>query len=165
MTHEKFKFNSSSDLWDRCRGVKNHLASSFLRSMRRMKLMNYLFRKPKLWAKLESKIDLQDVTRSYSVEVANLGSWASPYAPGNTQADLATADWFAGSLNNSFHGARALFTIALISINNVMSFTVAYDMSCITLEEGQLFVESITKALTKMKTSSGGKILVRDLEK
>jgi hypothetical protein len=129
-----------------------------------MKLMNYLFRKPKLWAKLQSKIDLQDVTRSYSVEVANLGSWTSPYSPATTRTDLATADWFAGSLNNSFHGARAIFTIALISINNVMSFSVAYDMSVITADEGNIFVKSIQNVLTNMKSSSGGKILVKDLK-
>jgi hypothetical protein len=130
-----------------------------------MKLMNYIFRKPKLWARLQSKVNLEDVTRSYSVEVANLGSWSNPYSPNNKRADLATADWFAGSLNNSFHGARAIFTIALISIDNVMSFSVAYDMSVITAEEGELFVSSIQNALTRMKSSHGGKILVKDLEK
>ena len=165
ITSECFKFAKSNDLWERCRAVKRNLSGSFLKSMRRMKLMNFLFRKPNLWKKLQAKVDLKDLTRSYSVEVANLGSWNSPYAPSETpRNDLATADWFAGSLNNSFHGARALFTVALISINNVMSFTVSYDMSTISQQDGDLFVAGITRALEEMKSSTGGKILVRSLE-
>lgn len=164
-TSECFKFGSNSDMWERCRAVKGTLSSSFLKSMRRMKLMNFLFRRQSLWKKLQAKVDLQDITRSYSVEVANLGSWNTPYAPSSsTRTDLATSDWFAGSLNNSFHGARALFTVALISINNVMSFTVSYDMSTISQQDGDLFVAGITKALTEMKLSSERNLYVKSLE-
>ena len=158
-TSECFRFDKKCDLWERSRAVKRHMSSSFLKSMRRMKLMNFLFRKPNLWKKLQAKVDLKDLSRSYSVEVANLGSWNTPYAPSTTSlTDLATSDWFAGSLNNSFHGARALFTVALMSIDNVMSFTVSYDMATLTKQDGDIFVASITKALAEMKGSPGGKI-------
>ncbi|KAJ3357164.1 Anaphase-promoting complex subunit 2, partial [Kappamyces sp. JEL0680] len=164
ITHECFKFGKRNDLWERCRTVKRHLSGSFLKSLRRVKLINFLFRK-NYWKKLQAKVDIDDITRSYSVEVANLGSWKSPYAPNTAREDLAKADWFAGTLNNSFLGARALFTVALISINNVMSFTVSYDMTTISAAEGDLFVEGITHALEQMKSSPGGKITVGSLNK
>lgn len=163
ITNERFKIDQKSDLWGRSRAVKQRLAGSFLKSMRRMKLVNYLFRKHELWKKLQAKIDLQDITRTYSVEVANLGSWNNPYAPMETpRTDLADADWFAGSLNNSFHGARAVFTVALISINNVMSFTVAYDMATISPEEGNHFVTEISSALDQMKCSESKKCYLKN---
>jgi hypothetical protein len=164
IANECFKFGKKNDLWERSRSVKRHLSGSFLKSIRRVKLMNFLFRRPKLWAKLQGKLDIDDITRSYSVEVANLGSWKCPYAPHTIRKDLVAADWFAGTLNNSFQGARALFTVALISINNVMSFTVSYDVTTISASEGELFVQGVTKALEQMKSSSSGKILISQLD-
>lgn len=164
ITSECFKFAGSSNLWERCRTVKRNLSGSFLKSMRRMKLINHLFRKG-FWKKLQAKVDLKEISKSYSVEVANLGSWSNPYAPMSTpRTDLATADWFAGTLNNSFHGSRALFTVALISINNVMSFTVAYDLSTLTEQDGDLFVAGVKKVLEEMKSNPSGKITVSSLE-
>lgn len=165
ISHERFSFKESSDMWDRCRATKSHLSSSFLKSMRRMKLMNYAFRKPKLWEKLQAKVDLEEITRTYSVEVANLGAWSTPYAPKDAgRTDLGTPDWFAGTLNNSFLGARALFTIALISVNNVMSFTIAYDIGTITDQEGVFFVNALRNALDHLKSSTTDKLLVKDLD-
>jgi hypothetical protein len=165
ISHERFKFKETSDIWERCRAVKKHLSGAFLPSMRRMKLMNYIFRKPKIWKKLQSKVNVEDLTRTYSVEVANLGAWDSVYAPMNEAPEgLATADWFAGTLNNSFVGCRALFTVALISINNVMSFSVAYDSGTITEAEGDKFVKALEHTMVQLKNSTNNKYLVKNLE-
>jgi hypothetical protein len=78
----------------------------------------------------------------YSVEVANLGAWNSAYAPSVNVEGLGVADKLAGTLNNSFKGARALFTIALISIDGVMSISVAFDQNAIEKSVGDSFVKT-----------------------
>ena len=165
ISNEKFGFGENKDVWERCRKVKAHLNGSFLKSMRKMKIMNYFYRKPKLWNRLQGKVDFEKLSRTYSVEVANLGAWSTPYAPLDIlRNDLATADWFAGSLNNSFLGARALFTIAVISINKMMSFSVAFDSETITDEEGEIFSKAVEHTFKKMQTSKGTKITVKDIQ-
>jgi hypothetical protein len=154
ISNEHFKLKGSSELWERCRNVKKHLTGSFLKSMRRLKLMNFVFRRPKLLMKLKKRINVKDMTRIYSVEVANLGAWTSAYAPGtNILEELASVDTFAGTLNNSFEGARALFTIALISIDDIMSFSVAFDNNAVSNEEGDKFGAILESILRKMSTS------------
>ena len=165
ISNENFNFGAKKEVWDRCRKVKNHLNNSFLKSMRKMKIMNYFYRKPKIWNKLQGKVDFEKISRTYSVEVANLGAWNAPYAPSEVvRNDLATADWFAGSLNNSFLGARALFTIAVISINKTMSFSVAFDSETITEEEGELFAKAVQHTFQQMQQSKGNKISVETIQ-
>ena len=165
ISNEKFKFSSNNDIWERCRKVKKHLNSSFLKSMRRMKIMNYFYRKPGIWKKVQEKIDFEKISKTYSVEVANLGAWTTPYAPSEVlRKDLATANWFAGSLNNSFLGARALFTIAVISINNIMSFSVAFDTDTISEEDGVLFTKAVSHAFKEMQKSKGDNIKVKNVQ-
>jgi hypothetical protein len=161
ISNEKFSLSEKHNVWERSRKVKKHLTGSFLRSMRRMKLMNYIYRKPKIWQKIQSKVSLEELTRTYSVEVANLGAWSSPYAPLEVlRKDLGTADWFAGTLNNSFIGARAFFTIALISINNVMSFSVAFDTGSVSSAEGDSFVKALQQVFDQMRLSAGDSMTV-----
>ncbi|KAJ3325130.1 hypothetical protein HDV06_004886 [Boothiomyces sp. JEL0866] len=154
ISDEKFKFTEKSEVWERCKRVKQHLNSSFFPSMRRMKLMNYVYRKPKLWNSLQKKVDLEAVTRTYAVEMANLGAWEYPCAPIDAPEsdERIKMDDFYGAQNNSFKGCRAFFSVAVVSIGNVMSVMVTYDQTTITEPEADLFIQSFQKVLNHLRS-------------
>ncbi|KAJ3276763.1 Anaphase-promoting complex subunit 2 [Terramyces sp. JEL0728] len=153
ISDEKFKFTEKSDIWERCKKVKKHLNSSFFPSMRRMKLMNYVYRKPKLWNSLQKKVDLEAITRTYAVEMANLGAWEYPCAPLDAPEteERVKMDDFYGGQNNSFKGCRAFFSVAVVSIGNVMSVLVTFDQAIITQSEGDVFMQSFEKVLNQLR--------------
>ncbi|KAI8902074.1 hypothetical protein BC833DRAFT_574966 [Globomyces pollinis-pini] len=161
ISDEKFKFNAKSELWNRAKSVRKQITGQFLRSMRRMKLLNYTYRKPTLWKTMEKTVDLKEYTRSYSVEVANLGSWKSANLNPETP-NLADIEWFCGCQNNSYVGARALFSIAVISIADVLSFAVSYDMDTITEKEADLFLTHFKYVLELMRETTD-QLFVSDL--
>ncbi|KAJ2999658.1 hypothetical protein HDV02_002131 [Globomyces sp. JEL0801] len=162
VSNEKLKFNEFSELWERAQLVRKQISGQFFRSMRRLKLLNYTYRKPTLWNAIRQKVDLNELTRSYSVEVANLGSWKA--LENQTRSnDKIKMDWFGGTQNNSFKGARAIFSVSVISIADVLSFSVSYDMSAITEDEADLFIQQFKSVLDKMKDSNQP-ILVKSLQ-
>ncbi|KAI8902080.1 hypothetical protein BC833DRAFT_521469 [Globomyces pollinis-pini] len=162
VSNEKLKFNEFSELWERAKLVRKQISGQFFRSMRRLKLLNYTYRKPTLWNAIRQKVDLNELTRSYSVEVANLGSWKA--LENQTRSnDKIKMDWFGGTQNNSFKGARAIFSVSVISIADVLSFSVSYDMSAITEDEADLFIQQFKSVLDKMKDSNQP-ILVKSLQ-
>ncbi|KAJ3262291.1 WD40 repeat domain 95 [Boothiomyces macroporosus] len=154
ISDEKFKFTEKSEVWERCKKVKKHLNSSFFPSMRRMKLMNYVYRKPKLWNSLQKKVDLEAVTRTYAVEMANLGAWEYPCAPLDAPEsdERIKMDDFYGAQNNSFKGCRAFFSVAVVSIGNVMSVLVTFDQAAITEPEADIFIQSFEKVLNHLRS-------------
>ncbi|KAJ3193214.1 hypothetical protein HDU67_005206, partial [Dinochytrium kinnereticum] len=113
VTNSSLLLEDSSDVWERCRVVRKSIGRCFRDSIQRMKLMNYCYRHPSLWRMIEKKVDLAKLSRSYSVEVANLGAWEYPAAPPFAPAtdERVRLDHFGGVVNSSFDGVRGLFTV------------------------------------------------------
>ncbi|KAI8915595.1 hypothetical protein EDD86DRAFT_196404 [Gorgonomyces haynaldii] len=152
----KFKILESNKFWSRCRSVKQKIAKGAFPSMRRMKMMNWTFRHPKIWQFLQKKLDLNKVTRTYSIELANLGAWDAPWATSEDpwDDDRLRSSWFSGSINNSFVGARALMTMAVVTLDNDYSITVSYNTSSVSDQEAQTFMQHFRKGMAKIAESS-----------
>ncbi|KAI9339788.1 hypothetical protein DFJ73DRAFT_846144 [Zopfochytrium polystomum] len=166
VTNSSLKLIDTSDAWERCRSVRKSIATVFRAAITRMKLMNYCYRHPKLWAMIEKRTDLSKLSRSYSVEVANLGAWDYPAAPPNAgPEDLRLRlDNFGGVVNSSFDGVRGLFTLGVITLGGNMSVAVGYDMASVHESDADSFEKALCTALKRMKESKG-KITVADIRK
>lgn len=106
MQNANLKLKDKHDFWERCRTVRRGIMTSFRASLTRMKLANYLYRRPKLFNFLSSRVSLDKMSRQYSVELANLGAWDCPTAmmssgPEDLRLRL---DQFGGVINSSFDG-------------------------------------------------------------
>lgn len=159
----KLRLLDSSNVWKKCRSVRSRITAQFFPSMRRMKLVNWLFRHSKIWKYFEAKTDLEKLERTYSVEVANLGSWDNPLAShlksSSTDVRLRSLDFY-GAMNASFKGARALFSLAVITLDGEMSVGVSFNSSRVMPEEADLFVKTFKIAIDNMRKSSQGKVTV-----
>ncbi|KAH6567185.1 hypothetical protein BASA60_009158 [Batrachochytrium salamandrivorans] len=155
----------TDNLWERSCCVRKRIGSGLFTSMRRMKLANWCFRHPKVWQFLEKRADLGKLTRTFSVEMANLGAWdydcAAPDVPEDDQRFR--LDRFGGTLNSSFEGSRALFSLGAITIGSDMSVTVGYDQSAVSDAEADVFVSHFNSTLDLMRRSSG-KILLSEMD-
>ncbi|RKO90454.1 hypothetical protein BDK51DRAFT_11863, partial [Blyttiomyces helicus] len=143
--------------WERARVVRRAISKCLRSSIARLKLVNYVYRHPKLWAYVNSKADLAKMSRAYSVEVANLGAWDYPAAlptasPSDTRARL---EHFAGVVNSSFDGVRGLFTLGVITLAGNMSIAVAYDASAVSEEDADVFVGAFAEGLRRVKEAEG----------
>jgi hypothetical protein len=157
----KMKVNDKSKFWDRARKVRAKISSEFFPSMRRQKLLNWVYRKPKLWKYLGAKTgifldaDLESVTRTYAVEVANLGAWQSPCSlPTVDPTDpKARMTWFAGTASNSFKGARSVVFVSLITIGTDLGISAAFNSPTISEAEAEQFMAIFTKYLEQARQS------------
>ncbi|KAI9329724.1 hypothetical protein BDR26DRAFT_872105 [Obelidium mucronatum] len=161
VTNNSLKLTSQSKIWARCRSVKRTIATCADVSLKRMKVLNYCYRHPKLWRMIESRTDLSSMSRSFSVEVANLGAWDNPLdgwvGPENMEGVLEERlrlDYFGGVVNSSFDGVRGLFTLGVITLGGNMSVAVAHDASCVTEEETELFVTVFCEVMKRMSDAS-----------
>ncbi|KAJ1557385.1 hypothetical protein HK405_000070, partial [Cladochytrium tenue] len=110
--------------------------------------------------------DLSKLSRSYSVEVANLGAWDYPAAPPNAPADDARLrlDHFGGVVNSSFDGVRGLFTLGVITLGGNMSVAVGYDTSAVHERDAAVFQDAFCHAIKALHDApSHKKLLVADL--
>ncbi|KAJ3279773.1 hypothetical protein HDU79_000307, partial [Rhizoclosmatium sp. JEL0117] len=123
VSNSSLKLKDESLMWDRCRIVKRGILTSLRASIQKMKVANYAYRHPKLWNMMEKKVDLAKLSKSYSVEVANLNAWEYPCAPPNAPDSdpRARVDYFGGALNSSFEGSRGLFSCGVITLGGNMS--------------------------------------------
>ncbi|KAJ8324124.1 hypothetical protein O5D80_007330 [Batrachochytrium dendrobatidis] len=160
------RLTPKDDLWDRSRRVKKRIGSGLFTSMRRMKLTNWCFRHPKVWNFLSKKADLAKLTRTMSVEMANLGAWDYDCAPPDAKQEdeRFRLNRFGGTLNSSFEGSRALFSLGVITIGNDMSVTVGCDQAAVSDAESECFVNHFNTCLDVMRKSTG-KLTLADLEK
>ncbi|KAJ3194631.1 hypothetical protein HK101_002275 [Irineochytrium annulatum] len=157
VTNSSLLLEDHSDVWERCRVVRKSISKCFRDSIQRMKLMNYCYRHPSLWRMVERNTDLAKLSRTYSVEVANLGAWEYPVAPPDAPADdtRCRLDHFGGVVNSSFDGVRGLFTVGLITLGGRMSAAVGYDMNSVHESEADIFVKALCEGLAKLKDSEG----------
>ncbi|KAI8827427.1 hypothetical protein BJ741DRAFT_630119 [Chytriomyces cf. hyalinus JEL632] len=153
-----------SNVRSQCRSVKSTIASSGWASVQRMKLVNYCYRHPKLWRMIEARTDLSKMSRSFSVEVANLGAWECPLAQSDApdDDDRLRLDYFGGVVNSSFDGVRGLFTLGIITLGGNMSIAVAHDAASVTDAEAEVFVKVFCEAVRRMNTSDTN-ITVHDI--
>ncbi|KAL2911733.1 hypothetical protein HK105_208790 [Polyrhizophydium stewartii] len=158
------RVDDKSDFWDRCRRVRRRIGAGLFTSMRRNKLMNWCYRHPAVWQFLHKRTDIRSQTRLFSVEMANLGAWdyaaAAPDAPDDDER--VRMDRFGGTLNCSFDGARAMFSIGVITLGSDMSVTVGYDQAAVADAEADEFIRRFNAILVRLR-SAQGKIRVRDL--
>ncbi|KAI9364982.1 hypothetical protein DFJ73DRAFT_756119 [Zopfochytrium polystomum] len=166
VTNSSLKLVDDSDVWERCRSVRKSIASVFRASVQRMKLMNYCYRHPSLWSFIQAKTDLSKLSRSYSVEVANLGAWDEPAAgPAAPRDDpRLRLEHFGGVVNSSFDGVRGLFTLGVITLGGRMSVAVGYDAASVHEEDAELFVASFCKGLWRLREAQG-KVTVADIRR
>ncbi|KAJ3205404.1 hypothetical protein HDU82_005225 [Entophlyctis luteolus] len=129
----------------------------------RMKVANYAYRRQKLWDMVEKRVDLSKMSKSFSVEVANLGAWEYPCAPPDAPANDQNArlDYFGGGLNSSFEGSRGLFSLGTVTFGGDMSVFVCYDAGSVTPDEADVFVKSFSGSL-KALSSSKRNVAVKD---
>ncbi|KAJ3069309.1 hypothetical protein HDU98_007645 [Podochytrium sp. JEL0797] len=158
VSNNNLKLTNDSHIWDRCRIVKRGISTSFRASIQRMKVANYAYRHPKLWEAMEKRVDLAKLSRSFSVEVANLGAWEYPCAPPDApDSDTrARVDYFGGALNSSFEGARGLFSCGIITLGGNMSVFVSYDVRSVKVDEAEVFFGAFGKCLERMSVSKAG---------
>ncbi|KAI8847976.1 hypothetical protein BC829DRAFT_395147 [Chytridium lagenaria] len=149
VTNSSLLLEDTSDVWERCRVVRKSISKCFRDSIQRMKLMNYCYRHPALWRMIEKKVDLAKLSRSYSVEVANLGAWEYPAAP------PVRLDHFGGVVNSSFDGVRGLFTVGVITLGGAMRSLLGYDMASVHEKDADVFLNSLCEGLRKLKDSEG----------
>ncbi|KAI8622065.1 hypothetical protein BC830DRAFT_930440 [Chytriomyces sp. MP71] len=168
VTNNSLKISEESNVWSRCRSVKKTIATCGWASLKRMKLVNYCYRHPKLWRMIEAraKSDLSKMSRTFSVEVANLGAWENPLASSNgTTFDDSRLrlEYFAGVMNSSFDGVRGLFTLGVITLGGNMSVAVAHDTSCVTEVENEVFTKVFCEAMRRLDSATNSSITVNDL--
>ncbi|KAI8924017.1 hypothetical protein BC831DRAFT_467991 [Entophlyctis helioformis] len=165
VTDPSLGVSPKADFWDRCRNVRRRIGSGLFTSMRRMKLANWVYRHPAVYRFLESKADLAKMTRAYSVELANLGAWDYMTATPDSVSDTDTRfrlDKFGGALSSAFVGARALFSLGVITLGSDMSVTVSYDCAAVSEPEAEAFVGHLRRMLGQLR-SMAGKVRVGDL--
>lgn len=63
ITVPKFKAVETSRFWERCQAVKRQIEKDFFPSMRRLKLLNWVFRRPKVWKWVQKKTSNADLHR------------------------------------------------------------------------------------------------------
>jgi hypothetical protein len=161
----RFKLTPASEFWSRARQVASDIRSGYSGSLARQKLVNYVHRRPKLSEMLEKRIDLTKISRIYSIEVANIGAWSLPCAALDAEPSdsrLRSA-WYTGALSNSFHGARALFAIASVSLGKSFTMSMAYHAQFITEREADIFASSMEHILNRICDSD--QISIHDLDK
>ncbi|KAJ3025737.1 UNVERIFIED_CONTAM: hypothetical protein HDU68_006758 [Siphonaria sp. JEL0065] len=158
VSNNNLKLTDDSHIWDRCRIVKRGIATSFRSSIQRMKVANYAYRHPKIWEMMEKRVDLAKMSRSFSVEVANLGAWEYPCAPPDAPStdERARVDYFGGALNSSFDGARGLFSCGIITLGGNMSVFVSYDVKSVTVDEAEVFFVAFSETLKRMSEAKKG---------
>jgi hypothetical protein len=163
----KLRVVEGTKFWKQCRSVRRTIGKQFFPSMRKMKLMNWVHRHPRIWKYLEKKADLEAVTRTYSVELANLGAWNNPCANSSAHEDdeRVRSSWFCGSLNNSFLGARALFSLGVVTLDNDLSITIAYNCATITEEQADDFAAMFKSALNIILSQDSKDIKIGELYK
>ncbi|KAJ3190559.1 hypothetical protein HK101_008595 [Irineochytrium annulatum] len=166
VTNSSLLLVDSSEVWERCRVVRKSISRCFRDSIQRMKLMNYCYRHPALWKMVERRVDLAKLSRSYSVEVANLGAWEDPAAgpDAGPEDERLRLDHFGGVVNSSFDGVRGLFTLGLVTLGGRMSCAVGYDVSAVHEEDADSFVHALCYGMTKMRDAEG-KLTVLDIRK
>ena len=100
------KIDDKNDFWERCRTVRRGIITNFRASLNRLKLANYLYRRPKLFNYIKSKVHIDKLSRHYSVELANLGAWDCPTANQDSLPEDARlkVTQFGGIINSSFDG-------------------------------------------------------------
>lgn len=140
------RLTDSSLFWKKCRMVKSRISTINFSSVARLKLIKYVSTKPRLYKYLQKSLDLKKFTRSYAVEVANLGAWDKP----KTDVDLSH---FGGMINANYDGARALFTIVSITIDGAMSIGIGYDTSAVHEEDAIKFKECFVLVLERLVDS------------
>ncbi|KAJ3105115.1 hypothetical protein HK100_003958 [Physocladia obscura] len=155
VSNNNLKLTDDSHIWDRCRSVKRGITHSFRDSIQRMKVANYAYRRPKLWEMAEKRVDLSKLSRSFSVEIANLGAWEYPCAPPDAPEtdQRCRLDYFGGGLNSSFEGSRGLFSLGIITFGGNMSVFVCYDVKSVTVDEAEVFFKAFSECLKRMSTS------------
>ncbi|KAJ3130056.1 hypothetical protein HK098_006768 [Nowakowskiella sp. JEL0407] len=156
------KLVDNQDFWERSRLVRRKIARAFLVSLQRMKLANYCYRRPKVYDWIERNADLESRSRSYSIELANLGAWDYPNAcaPADVPESAINANWmrlqnFWGAVNSSFDGVRGFFTIGVVTLGGNMSVAIGYDSRAVHEPDAELFVKTCTQILRKAAESTG----------
>ncbi|KAJ1548070.1 hypothetical protein HK096_005879 [Nowakowskiella sp. JEL0078] len=156
------KLVDNQDFWERSRVVRRKIAQAFVVSLQRMKLANYCYRRPTLYKWIEKNANLESRSRSYSIELANLGAWDYPYGcaqagvpPTATDANWMRLQNFWGAVNSSFDGVRGLFTIGVVTLGGNMSVAVGYDTRAVNEADADLFVNAMTNSLRKAAESTG----------
>ncbi|KAI9192917.1 uncharacterized protein BJ171DRAFT_481470 [Polychytrium aggregatum] len=150
-------YDDYHDFWERCRAVSRSIRTSFRASISRMKLVNYAYRHPKLWKWIESKADLAKLSRSYSVELANIGAWDYPMAPPNADDSDSRlrCDYFGGVVNSSFDGVRGLYTLGVVTLGGNMSVSCAYDVSAVHEVDADNFQKNFSEIMRAIAACEG----------
>ena len=106
VANANLKLVDSHDFWERCRTVRRGITTSFRASLTRLKLANYLYRRPKLFNYIKNRVQLDKLSRQFSVELANLGAWDCPTANLDSPEDdlRLRLEKFGGIINSSFDG-------------------------------------------------------------
>ncbi|KNC96990.1 uncharacterized protein SPPG_07807 [Spizellomyces punctatus DAOM BR117] len=161
----------SDTFWGRVRSVRRRIAQSQRSSVARLQLVNWCFRHKSLWKRINESTDLSKLSRSYSVEVANLGAWDYPIAsPRHKSQDdpRAVLSHFAGLVNSSFDGVRGLFTLGVITLGGDMSVGVGYDKHSVSEADADAFVTAFERCMRKLVLDDNGqksRVTVGELRK
>ncbi|KAJ3415116.1 hypothetical protein HDV05_005524 [Chytridiales sp. JEL 0842] len=167
---DSFKLTDSSNIWERSRAATRALRRGYGTSIGRMKLVNYLYRRPKLWEKIQKKADLGKYSRRYSIEIANMGAWDNPTGepdPNTTSTEnRIMLDHFFGAASASFDGVRALFSIGGLTVTGSMGqrmgMGISYDASVVSEEDADVWLRAFTDGLDKAR-EAGGKAKVGEI--
>jgi hypothetical protein len=118
VANANLKLSDSNDFWERCRTVRRGIITNFRASLNRLKLANFLYRRPKLFEWIQSKVQIDKFSRQFSVELANLGAWDCPLANQDSPEEdpRLRLQGFGGMLNSSFDGYFYLKSNVLIEL-------------------------------------------------
>jgi hypothetical protein len=106
LANASLKLCDKHDFWERSRTVRRGIITSFRTSLTRLKFANYIYRRPKLFNFIKKRVQLDKLSRQFSVELANLGAWDAPTAtPVASAEDMRLRlEHFGGIINSSFDG-------------------------------------------------------------
>ena len=106
LANASLKLCDKHDFWERSRTVRRGIITSFRTSLTRLKFANYIYRRPKLFNFIKKRVQLDKLSRQFSVEFANLCAWDAPTATPNSPEDdmRLRLDKFGGIINSSFDG-------------------------------------------------------------
>ncbi|KAJ3414432.1 hypothetical protein HDV05_006613 [Chytridiales sp. JEL 0842] len=149
---DSFKILDTSNIWERSRAASRALRVGYRTSIGRMKLVNYLYRRPQIWERIQARTDLSKFSRRYSIEVANLGAWDNPAGEpglkGEEENKLMLDHWY-GTASAAFDGVRALFSLGSLTVNGRMGMGISYDATVVSEEEADIFLRAFTEGLKK----------------
>ncbi|KAJ8324123.1 hypothetical protein O5D80_007329 [Batrachochytrium dendrobatidis] len=164
MSESSVGIDDHYEFWERCRRIKRTLGggSGHLDAIRRIKLLNWIWRTPWMYRRAINRIHFKQMSQAYSVEVANLGAWEYPTVTESGSTDGMSSkeilEWFGGTLSASFEGSRGIFNLGIITLGKNMSIAVSYDCTVVSEDCAKTFIDLFDKTLKVACESMGTQI-------